>query len=73
MKPGYTTTEFFVVVLTNVGLVAAAAAEWLPPRYAAIGSAVATAAYAIARGLAKQTQPPYLVAQPPAPPAPPAA
>jgi len=73
MKPGYKTTELWLAVLTNVGLVAAAAAEWLPPRYAAIGSAVATAAYALARGLAKQTQPVPVVPVQPAPPASPAA
>ena len=73
MKPGYKTTELWLVVLTNVGLVAAAAAEWLPPRYAAIVSGVATAAYALARGLAKQTVPAAVVPVQPAPPAPPAA
>lgn len=57
LTPGYKTTEFLVVVLTNVGAVVAAAAGWLPPRYAALASAVSTAAYALARGLAKQTQP----------------
>jgi hypothetical protein len=57
LKPGYQTTEFLIVLLTNVGLIVAASAEWLPPRYAAIGSAVSTAAYALARGLAKLNPP----------------
>jgi hypothetical protein len=52
-KPGYKTTELLVVVLTNIGLILSSAADWLPPRYAAIGSAIASAAYAISRGLAK--------------------
>ena len=57
LKPGYKTTEALIVVLTNIGLVAAASASWLPPRYAAIGSAISTAAYAISRGLAKANPP----------------
>lgn len=57
LKPGYQTTELWVVILTNIGLVVSASADWLPPRYAAIGSAVATAAYAIARGLSKLNPP----------------
>ena len=69
LKPGYKTTEFLIVVLTNLGLVLAGSADWLPPRYAAIGAAVSTAAYAIARGLAK-LNPPKDQPAPPAPPAP---
>lgn len=70
LKPGYKTSEAWIAVLTNIGLVVAAAADWLPPRYAAIGSAISTAAYALARGLAK-TNPPKAV-EPVAPvPAPP--
>ena len=57
LKPGQQTTEFWIVVLTNVGLIVSASADWLPPRYAAIGSAVSTAAYALARGLAKLNPP----------------
>lgn len=53
MKPGHLTTEFWVIVLTNLGLVVAALAEALPPKWAALGVAVANAAYAVARGLAK--------------------
>lgn len=57
LKPGYKTTEFLIVVLTNAGLILAASADWLPPRYAAFGAAVSTAAYALARGLAKLNPP----------------
>lgn len=53
MNRGYKTTEFWVTVLTIVGLVVAAVAAPLSPRYAAIGAAVSAAAYSIARGLAK--------------------
>lgn len=53
LKPGYKTTELLIVVLTDVGLIASSAADWLPPRYAALGAMVASAAYALSRGLAK--------------------
>ena len=57
LKPGYKTTEFLVVVLTNIGLIAASSADWLPPRYAALGATVSAAAYALSRGLAKLNPP----------------
>ena len=57
LKPGYKTTEFFVTVLTAIGLITASSASWLPPRFAAIGTAISVGAYAIARGLAKITAP----------------
>ena len=57
MKAGYKTTEAFVVVLTDIGLILASSASWLPPRYAALGATVSAAAYAIARGLAKLNPP----------------
>lgn len=53
LKPGFRTSEFVVTVLTSLALLAAALADALPPRYAAIGSAVSVGAYSIARGLAK--------------------
>lgn len=53
-KPGVKTSELALVVLTIVGQVAFAATDKLPPRYASIASAVAAAAYAISRGLAKR-------------------
>jgi uncharacterized protein (DUF58 family) len=54
MKPGYKTTEFIVTILLNVGVICAALAGSLSPRWAAIASSVSVAAYAIARGLAKE-------------------
>lgn len=53
MKPGYKTTEFWVSLLIIVGSTVASFADKLPPRYAAWASAVAGAAYMLARGLAK--------------------
>ncbi len=53
MKPGYKTTEFWVAALVSVGALVAALADQLPPKYAALASAVSGAAYAISRGLAK--------------------
>jgi hypothetical protein len=52
-KSGWQTTEFWVTVLTAVGAVAAAQQNALPPRYAALASAVSVSAYAISRALAK--------------------
>lgn len=53
LKPGYRTSEFWATALAVVGLVAASVAASLPPRYAAIGTAVSVAAYSFSRGLAK--------------------
>lgn len=57
MKPGYKTTEFWAALLVSLGTVVTAAAGVLPAKYAAVASAVAAAAYAIARGLAKVNPP----------------
>lgn len=57
MKAGVRTTEFWVTVATDVGLVASAIQGSLSPRWAALGAAVSTVAYSIARGLAKQGTP----------------
>lgn len=54
MKPGWKTTEFWITVATDVGLVTAAAAGALPEKYAAYAVAISVAAYNIARGLAKK-------------------
>lgn len=64
-KPGHRTTEFLLTLATVVGLLAAALADQLTPRYAAIATAVSVGAYAIARGLAK------IGTVPPSPPPPP--
>jgi hypothetical protein len=57
LKAGYKTTEFWVAVLTDVGLVVASASSSLAPRYAAIGAAVTSGLYTVARGIAKQNPP----------------
>jgi hypothetical protein len=57
LKPGYKTTEFLITAATAVGLILAASADWLPPKYAALGATVSAAAYALARGLAKLNPP----------------
>lgn len=53
MVKGYKTTEFYVTVLTDIGLVAASIGGVLPPKWAAVAAGVAQAAYAISRGLTK--------------------
>lgn len=52
-KPGYKTTEFYVAVLTAFASLVAAIDGGLPPKYAAIGAAIASGAYSISRGIAK--------------------
>lgn len=52
-KAGYATTEFWLTILTTVGAVAASSTSNLPPRYAAIATAVSVSAYAFSRALAK--------------------
>lgn len=54
MTAGLRSTELWLTVATDVGLVASALAGALPPKWAAVASAVATAAYGLSRGLAKQ-------------------
>jgi hypothetical protein len=54
MKPGWKTTEFWATLVLDLGAVAAAAGDVLPDKYAALAATVATAAYAISRGLAKK-------------------
>jgi len=56
-RPGYRTTEFWLVVATSLGAVISAAADWLPPRYAALAAAAASGLYAIGRGLSKVNPP----------------
>ena len=53
MKPGHKTSEFALTVLTAVGLLAAALASQLTPRYAAIATSISVGAYALARGITK--------------------
>lgn len=54
-KPGHRTTEFAAMALFAVGTLASSIADKLSPKWAAISISVATAAYAISRGLAKVT------------------
>jgi len=57
MTAGMKTSEFYVTIATNIGVIAAAVAGVLSPRYAAVASAISVAAYSIARGLAKLNTP----------------
>jgi hypothetical protein len=52
-KVGWKTTEFWATVLVIVGSTVTAISGNLPDKYSALASAIATAAYAISRGLAK--------------------
>jgi hypothetical protein len=69
-KPGYRTSEFFVTLAVGLAVLIASIADYLPPRYAAIASAVVAGLYAVSRGLAKQppairaVTPPTTVAPP---------
>lgn len=65
LKPGYKTTEFLVVILANVGLLAATLSDNLPSKYAAFASAVSVAAYTLSRGLAKLNPPKDQTPSPP--------
>jgi hypothetical protein len=49
-------TEFWITVLTDVGLVASSLAGALPATYAATAASVASVAYAISRGISKAGQ-----------------
>ncbi len=64
LKPGYRTTEFAVTVLTALGALAAALSGQLAPKWAGIVAMVASASYALARGLAKLSPPPVAVTTP---------
>jgi hypothetical protein len=47
------TTELWVTVATDVGVVAASLSGVLPAKWAAIAASVSTLAYALSRGIAK--------------------
>lgn len=53
VKPGHKTTEALATVLVAVGVLAAALAGHLSPRWAAIASSVSVGAYSLSRGLTK--------------------
>lgn len=68
MSRGLRTTEFWITVLTSVGLVSAALANALPAKWAAVAVAATNGLYTIARGLAKVgTTPTPVVAVEPLP------
>ena len=77
VSPRLKTTELILTVLTDVGVVASALSGVLPAKYAALAATVASTAYAISRGLAKQGVAAATVAtnlpSTPKPPVPPAA
>lgn len=56
-RRGFLTTEFWITVATDVGVVAAALANALPAKWAAVAASVSTVGYAISRGLTKVTPP----------------
>ena len=53
VKTGVLTSEFWVMILMNVGVAGAAASSNLPPRYAALASAVSVFGYSLSRAIAK--------------------
>lgn len=53
MKPGIRTTEFWATVAFNVGVVAAALASELPPRWAVVASSVSVVGYQLSRSITK--------------------
>lgn len=58
-KPGYLTTEFWVTIFTNVISLANLAGIWdyMPNKWSTVVLAIVNAAYAVARGQAKQGVP----------------
>lgn len=68
MKPGYKTSELWLSVAVIVGQLVAALSSNLKPQWAAIGSSVVAALYAVARGQAKNVVVPVVPSQvPPTP------
>lgn len=63
MKAGYTTTEFWLTILTNVMTIAPMVAGVLPPKTGAVVLALANGMYAVLRTLAKQPDITTLVQQ----------
>jgi len=53
MKPGYKTTEFFMAVATQLGLLISAISNGLSDQTAGKFSAIVAVGYSVARGLAK--------------------
>jgi hypothetical protein len=57
---GIKTTEFWLSILTSIGMITAASVNVLPTKWAAILIVVSGAAYKLSRGLAKVGSPPAL-------------
>lgn len=57
MRRGWKTTEFWGVLLLNVGTVTASLSGNLPPKYAALVGAVSASVYAVARAITKLGDP----------------
>jgi len=57
-KPFWRTSEFWIVVVTNLATITTAIAELLPSKYLAPTLAVTNGLYAVGRGLAKAGVPP---------------
>lgn len=53
LKPGVKSSEFVAVLIFAIGALASSLADQLQPKWAAIAISVATAAYAVSRGIAK--------------------
>jgi hypothetical protein len=53
VRRGYLTTEFWLSVATSLGSLIAALAGNLPPKYAALATAISGGLYAISRGFTK--------------------
>jgi Na+/proline symporter len=69
-KPGYKTTEAAAMLLFAIGALASSLADKLSPKWAALATAIAVAAYAVSRGLAKLQVNVTQQAPPPPPPQP---
>ena len=53
MKPGYKTSEFFLAIATQLGLLISALTNGLSDQTAAKYTGIVAVGYAVARGLAK--------------------
>lgn len=70
VKPGYKTTEAAAMLLFAIGALASSLADKLSPKWAALATSIAVAAYAVSRGLAKmQVSVTHQIVTPPTPPA----
>lgn len=53
IRRGIRTTEFWILILSNVAIIAAAFEGVLPPKWAAIATAISSSTYSITRQLIK--------------------